>query len=124
MNKSKGHVLLLVLGGSRSGKSSWALRYAEEKYRPCIFIATAEVMDEEMAEVALVVREDFQGQGIGSQLMKILQVIARDNGYKAFMATVLKENIAMTHVFKKLYPHAKIQEGKSGEISFEMTFGP
>jgi len=50
MNKSKENELLLVLGGSRSGKSSWALRYAEEKYQPCIFMATAEVMDEEMAE--------------------------------------------------------------------------
>ena len=50
MNKSKEKELLLVLGGARSGKSSWALRYAEEKYKPCIFIATAEVMDEEMAE--------------------------------------------------------------------------
>jgi adenosylcobinamide kinase / adenosylcobinamide-phosphate guanylyltransferase len=50
MNKSKEHELILVLGGARSGKSSWALRYAEEQYRPCIFIATAEVMDEEMAE--------------------------------------------------------------------------
>jgi len=50
MNKPKENELVLVLGGSRSGKSSWALRYAEEKYQPCIFIATAEVMDEEMAE--------------------------------------------------------------------------
>jgi len=50
MNKSKQNELLLVLGGARSGKSSWALRYAEEKYQLCIFIATAEVMDEEMAE--------------------------------------------------------------------------
>lgn len=50
MDKSKKNELLLVLGGARSGKSSWALRYAEEKYRPCIFIATAEVMDKEMAE--------------------------------------------------------------------------
>ena len=50
MNKPKENELVLVLGGSRSGKSSWALRYAEEKYQPCIFVATAEVMDEEMAE--------------------------------------------------------------------------
>jgi len=50
MNKSKENELILVLGGSRSGKSSWALRYVEENYQPCFFIATAEVMDEEMAE--------------------------------------------------------------------------
>jgi len=50
MNKSKENDLLLVLGGARSGKSSWALRYAEEQYQRYIFIATAEVMDDEMVE--------------------------------------------------------------------------
>ena len=42
--------MILVLGGARSGKSSWALRYAEEHYSSCIFLATAEVTDEEMEE--------------------------------------------------------------------------
>lgn len=38
------------MGGARSGKSSWALRYAEEHYDSYIYLATAEVLDEEMAE--------------------------------------------------------------------------
>ena len=42
--------LVFVLGGARSGKSSWALRYTEENYRSYLFLATAEVRDEEMAE--------------------------------------------------------------------------
>jgi adenosylcobinamide kinase/adenosylcobinamide-phosphate guanylyltransferase len=42
--------LLFVLGGARSGKSSWALRYAEEHYGKCLFLATARILDEEMAE--------------------------------------------------------------------------
>lgn len=42
--------LILVLGGARSGKSSWALRYTEEHYNSFLFLATAEVLDEEMAE--------------------------------------------------------------------------
>ena len=42
--------LILVLGGSRSGKSSWALRYAEKHYDSYLFLATAQVLDEEMAE--------------------------------------------------------------------------
>ena len=41
---------VFVMGGARSGKSSWALRYAEEHYDSYIFLATAEVLDEEMAE--------------------------------------------------------------------------
>ena len=42
--------LVLVLGGARSGKSSWALRYAEEHYDSYLFLATAEVLDDEMAD--------------------------------------------------------------------------
>ena len=42
--------LILVLGGTRSGKSSWALHYTEAQYRSHLFIATARALDEEMAE--------------------------------------------------------------------------
>lgn len=42
--------IVLVLGGARSGKSSWALEYVERAYRSHIFLATAQVLDEEMAE--------------------------------------------------------------------------
>lgn len=42
--------LILVLGGTRSGKSSWALHYTEQQYSSYLFLATAHVLDEEMAE--------------------------------------------------------------------------
>jgi len=41
--------ITLVLGGARSGKSSWALEHVENSYNSYMFLATAEVMDEEMA---------------------------------------------------------------------------
>jgi adenosylcobinamide kinase/adenosylcobinamide-phosphate guanylyltransferase len=41
--------LVVVLGGARSGKSSWALRYAAGRYQSYIFLATAQALDEEMA---------------------------------------------------------------------------
>ena len=47
---SSGKELVLVLGGARSGKSSWALRYTEENYQTYLFLATAQIFDEEMAE--------------------------------------------------------------------------
>jgi len=50
MTELSGNELILVLGGARSGKSSWALRYTETHYRSCFFLATAEVLDDEMAE--------------------------------------------------------------------------
>ncbi|MCD8199017.1 MAG: bifunctional adenosylcobinamide kinase/adenosylcobinamide-phosphate guanylyltransferase [Phascolarctobacterium sp.] len=42
--------LVLVTGGSRSGKSEFAERYVMQFSQKCDYIATAEVRDEEMAE--------------------------------------------------------------------------
>ena len=50
MNESTSKEIILVMGGARSGKSSWALNYVQDRYETCLFIATAEVKDEEMAE--------------------------------------------------------------------------
>ena len=49
--------IVLVLGGARSGKSSWALRYVERNYRSRLFLATAEVLDDEMEERVRLHRE-------------------------------------------------------------------
>ena len=40
----------LVIGGARSGKSSYAERVARESGKPVVYIATSEVRDGEMAE--------------------------------------------------------------------------
>ncbi len=76
---------------------------------------------ETLAEVAFVVREDFQGMGIASYLLGKLEVIARENGYTGFYATVLRENGAMVHVFKKRYPDARTTSANS-EIEILMDF--
>lgn len=41
-------MIVLIGGGSRSGKSRYALEYARTKGQPLAFIATAETRDEEM----------------------------------------------------------------------------
>ena len=41
--------LTLILGGARSGKSSYAQRLAEESRKSVTFIATAQALDEEMS---------------------------------------------------------------------------
>ncbi|MEP2102016.1 MAG: bifunctional adenosylcobinamide kinase/adenosylcobinamide-phosphate guanylyltransferase [Parasphingorhabdus sp.] len=42
--------ITLILGGTRSGKSSFAQKMAEESGRQLIYIATAEAFDEEMTD--------------------------------------------------------------------------
>ena len=53
------------------------------------------------AEIAFVVIDEYQGQGVGSLLMQHLAVIARRAGLKNLIAEVLPENAAMRKVFSK-----------------------
>ena len=53
------------------------------------------------AEIAFVVVDDYQGQGIGTILMRHLAVLARDAGLKELIAEVLPENTGMLKLFKK-----------------------
>jgi len=78
--------------------------------------------EENRAEVAFVVREDFQGMGIASYLLEVLEKIAKENNYQSFSATVLRENTAMIHVFKKKYPNAKIIATGGSEVLVYMGF--
>ncbi len=53
------------------------------------------------AEVAFVVRDEWQNHGIGSFLLKHLATIAKRNGITGFTAEVLRANRAMQAVFKQ-----------------------
>jgi len=74
------------------------------------------------AEVAFVVREDFQNKGIASYLIEMLEKIAKENHYSSFCATVLRQNSAMISVFKKRFPKAKISSGGGSDLKIEMDF--
>ena len=67
-----------------------------------------------------MVREEFQGMGIASYLLKVLEKIALENNYTQFSATVLRENRAMIRVFKKRYPDLKLSVQTGGEFLIEM----
>jgi ribosomal protein S18 acetylase RimI-like enzyme len=66
----------------------------------------------------------MQGCGIASHLLDVLERIAKENEFTAFSATVLRENTAMIHVFKKHYPHAEINLSGGGELLLVMNFDP
>jgi ribosomal protein S18 acetylase RimI-like enzyme len=52
------------------------------------------------AELAFLVIDAYQGQGIGRLLMKHLLAIAREKGLRALTAEVLPENAAMLRLFR------------------------
>ena len=74
------------------------------------------------AEVAFVVHDDFQGQGVAGHMLAFLEQIAKENNYLGFVATVLHENQAMLHVFAKRYPHAQLAPNLSGGFLVTMPF--
>lgn len=76
---------------------------------------------DDRAEVAFVVREDYQGLGIGSHLLSSLEGIAVENGYRGFAATVLKTNKGMIRVFQKRYPDARMS-WSGGDVELTMDF--
>lgn len=75
---------------------------AEEEGRKVIIGGGRYIVTEPgTAEIAFVVIDDYQGQGIGTLLMRHLAVIARRAGLKNLIAEVLPENAAMRKVFGK-----------------------
>ncbi len=55
----------------------------------------------DLAEVALVVRDDWQNKGLGTRLFHYLAEIAMRNGLTGFTAWVLANNASMMHIFKR-----------------------
>ena len=92
------------------------------KRKQIVAIGSYAKLDENCAEVAFLVKESLHGMGIGSYLLEILEIIAKENNYKQFLATVLSENRKMIRVFQNRYPDAKFLRMGSGELDVEMPF--
>jgi GNAT superfamily N-acetyltransferase len=74
------------------------------------------------AEVAFIVRDNWQNRGIGTFLLKYLATIARDQGIAGFTAEVLADNMPMLAVLRKSGFRLRSQlEGRvhSVELDFE-----
>jgi acyl-CoA hydrolase/GNAT superfamily N-acetyltransferase len=81
-------------------------------------------LDEETnrAEVAFVVRDEWQNMGIGGFLLDYLATIARRNGIRGLTAEVLRENKPMQAVFNKK-SDLKVKSRLTEDVySFELDF--
>ncbi|MGH9872451.1 MAG: GNAT family N-acetyltransferase [Pyrinomonadaceae bacterium] len=58
-------------------------------------------LDEQRAEVAFTIANDFQGRGLGRLLLCQLAEVASANGIQLFEAEVVASNHAMLHVFRE-----------------------
>ncbi|HSH68419.1 MAG TPA: GNAT family N-acetyltransferase, partial [Deferrisomatales bacterium] len=94
----------------------------EGRYQEIVAVGTYAAAEEGRAEVAFVVREDFQNLGLATYLLGRLQDIARQNGFKGFVAVVLGSNASMLHVFRKQYPDAEFSILPSGDHEIVIDF--
>ncbi|HVV38639.1 MAG TPA: GNAT family N-acetyltransferase [Acidimicrobiales bacterium] len=63
---------------------------------------------DDIGEVAFVVTDRLQGQGIGSRLLEALGEWGRAHGVARFEADVLADNRSMMHVFRKWAPGTSV----------------
>jgi GNAT superfamily N-acetyltransferase len=60
------------------------------------------------AECAFVVRDEFQGHGLGTALVSVMIDEARRHGKRHLLAQTLPENAPMIHAFRRAAPDAII----------------
>ncbi len=74
-----------------------------------------------IAEISVMIRDEYQSQGIGSALVEYLTMIAKQQGLDGFTAEVLADNKRMLHVFEKMgYDIEKRRQ--YGEYQLKMRF--
>jgi GNAT superfamily N-acetyltransferase len=70
------------------------------------------------AELALVVRDDYQSQGVGRELHYYMTYLAKRKGLLGFTAEVLEDNLPALNLIKKMGFKAVNKEGGAMEMRF------
>jgi RimJ/RimL family protein N-acetyltransferase len=70
--------------------------------------------DNEIAEIAIVVADDWQGRGVGSLLAEAVAEEARNRGIRRFSATILSDNVPARRLMAKLAGHLDRRPGTQG----------
>jgi RimJ/RimL family protein N-acetyltransferase len=75
----------------------------------------------ELAEVAFVVEDAFQGHGIGKRLLHLLLERARENGVREIVAEVLSDNSRTLHLLEGVGPTRTIYQQGVCEVHVDIT---
>ncbi len=79
------------------------LREPRTGERTIIAVATlVKLPPENDGEVAVLISDDFHGQGLGKELIRQLVCFARDEGLRQVTASTMVENAGMCAVFERL----------------------
>jgi RimJ/RimL family protein N-acetyltransferase len=78
--------------------------------------------DPRVAEIAVTIADDWQGRGLGGELLARLSDRARQAGIRCFTATVSADNVAMTGLLWKM--GAKTAGRSRGTVEYEVMLEP
>ncbi|MDI1290121.1 MAG: GNAT family N-acetyltransferase [bacterium] len=81
-----------------------------------IGVCRYDIVGDDTAEVAFVIRDDHQGLGLGSTMLHRLAVMARNGGVRTFTAEVLPDNIAMLKTFESSGFPVTLRRGRDAVI--------
>jgi RimJ/RimL family protein N-acetyltransferase len=77
-----------------------AAEVKEGRRKRLVGVGRFDINDPGLAEAAIVVRDDYQGVGLGSALLERMREIGRGAGLEAFTAEVLAENTKMLDLLR------------------------
>lgn len=78
------------------------------------------IKDTDEAEIAVVVEDAWQGQGIGARLVRKLAALAQSRGMTVFTSTILGENRAAARLLRSVDGHPDVHVS-SGELVVRST---
>lgn len=78
--------------------------------------------DPEAAEIAVTIADDWQGRGLGTELLARLSDRARQAGIGRFTATVSADNVAMPRLLWKM--GAELTGRSRGTVDYEVALEP
>ncbi len=78
--------------------------------------------DPQAAEIAVTVVDDWQGKGLGTELLARLSDRARQEGIRRFTGTVSADNVAMASVLGKM--RGKRVGYGPGTVQYEIALSP
>jgi RimJ/RimL family protein N-acetyltransferase len=78
--------------------------------------------DPHAAEIAVTIVDDWQGRGLGTELLARLSARARREGICRFTALVAEDNMAMAGLLRKM--SASLAGRSPGTVEYEITLTP
>jgi RimJ/RimL family protein N-acetyltransferase len=78
--------------------------------------------DPHAAEIAVTIVDDWQGRGLGTELLTRLSGRARSEGIHRFTALVAEDNTAMAGLLRNM--NASLVGRSPGTVEYEITLPP